>query len=216
MKKKLSVITLEKQVLPALILAIFLFTACREVKEEGKYDNWRPRNTAYIDSLKKEVVFNTEIATVEQAAAMNIGQLYAIRDLMAGTDKNEAYIYCKKLLANPDGVRPLYTSTVKVFYYGTLITGDSFDGNFKGYSLLDQGTLSTTDPDKLPTDYNAPASFAVNGVVTGWVTALQYMRQGERWMIYLPYTSAYGKEGNSTIPGYSTLGFDVILDSVIE
>ncbi|MDR1004365.1 MAG: FKBP-type peptidyl-prolyl cis-trans isomerase [Prevotellaceae bacterium] len=212
MKKKLLPVVLPA----ACLLLASLFASCQEVKEEDKYGNWQARNTAYVDSLKRELASAPEVATVEQAAAMNIGQLYAIRDLYAGTDKTETYIYCKKLLANPDGVRPLYTSTVKTYYYGTLITGDSFDGNFKGYSLLDNGTLSATDPDKSPTNYNTPITFAVNGVITGWTTALQYMRQGERWMLYIPYQSAYGKSGSSLIPGYSTLGFDVILDAVTE
>jgi FKBP-type peptidyl-prolyl cis-trans isomerase FklB len=202
--------------LSALLLVTLLLASCEEVKEESKYDNWQPRNTAYVDSLKKVVGSTLEIVTVEQAAAMEIGKLYAIRDLFSGTDKAPAYIYCKKLLANPDGVRPLYTSSVTTYYYGTLITGDRFDGNFTGYSLTDHGTLSATDPDKMPTDYNTPTSFAVDGVITGWTTALQYMRQGERWMLYIPYQSAYGTSDNSGIPGYSTLGFDVILDAVSE
>ena len=57
--------------------------------------------------------------------------------------------------------------------------------------------------------------FLVNGVITGWTTALQYMHPGDVWRIYIPYSLAYGESGNSsgsvTIPGYSTLIFDVEL-----
>ena len=62
---------------------------------------------------------------------------------------------------------------------------------------------------------DVPSQFLVNGVITGWTTALQYMHPGDVWRIYIPYSLAYGESGNSsgsvTIPGYSTLIFDVEL-----
>lgn len=194
-----------------LPLAALLLASCEEVQEASKYDNWQSRNEAFIDSIAREtggLIIDSE----EKAAAVEVGRLFAIATT-AGTMSGDQYVYCKKITANPDGRRPLYTESVSAYYYGTLITGDRFDGNFTGYSALDQGTLNTTD--KAPTEFDAPSEFSVSGVISGWTAALQLMKTGERWMVYLPYQSAYGTSGSGSIPGYSALAFDIILDDIV-
>lgn len=194
-----------------LPLAALLFASCEEVQEASKYDNWQARNEAYIDSIAGETgkVF---VATLEDADRMEPGRLFAIATT-SGTTAGEQYVYCKKITANPEGRRPLYTETVSAYYYGTLITGDKFDGNFTGYSAVDRQELNAED--KKPTEFDAPAEFAVSGMITGWTAALQLMRTGERWMLYIPYQSAYGTSGSKSIPGYSALAFDLILDDIV-
>ena len=181
-----------------LPLAALLFASCEEVQEASKYDNWQARNEAFIDSIAREtggLIIDSE----EKAAAVEVGRLFAIATT-AGTMSGDQYVYCKKITANPDGRRPLYTESVSAYYYGTLITGDRFDGNFTGYSALDQGTLNATD--KAPTE--------------GWTAALQLMKTGERWMLYIPYQSGYGTSGSGSILGYSALTFDLDLVEVVE
>ena len=194
-----------------LPLAALLLASCEEVQEASKYDNWQARNEAFIDSIAREtggLIIDSE----EKAAAVEVGRLFAIATT-AGTMSGDQYVYCKKITANPEGRRPLYTESVSAYYYGTLITGDRFDGNFTGYSALDQGTLNATD--KAPTEFDAPSEFSVSGVIAGWTAALQLMKTGERWMVYLPYQSAYGTSGSGSIPGYSALAFDIILDDIV-
>ena len=194
-----------------LPLAALLFASCEEVQEASKYDNWQARNEAFIDSIAREtggLIIDSE----EKAAAVEVGRLFAIATT-AGTMSGDQYVYCKKITANPDGHRPLYTESVSAYYYGTLITGDRFDGNFTGYSALDQGTLNATD--KAPTEFDAPSEFSVSGVIAGWTAALQLMKTGERWMLYIPYQSGYGTSGSGSIPGYSALAFDIILDDIV-
>jgi len=53
----------------------------------------------------------------------------------------------------------------------------------------------------------------VSGVVDGFTTALQHMRKGDRWKVYIPYQLGYGESANSSIPGYSTLVFDITLNN---
>ena len=195
-----------------LPLAALLFASCEEVQEASKYDNWQARNEAFIDSIAREtggLIIDSE----EKAAAVEVGRLFAIATT-AGTMSGDQYVYCKKITANPDGRRPLYTESVSAYYYGTLITGDQFDGNFTGYSALDQGTLNATD--KAPTEFDAPSEFSVSGVISGWTAALQLMKTGERWMLYIPYQSGYGTSGDRNILGYSALTFDLDLVEVVE
>lgn len=193
------------------LTALFL-ASCEEVQEAGKYDNWQARNEAFIDSIAREtggLIIDSE----EKVSAVEVGRLFAI-PTTAGTMSGDQYVYCKKITANPDGRRPLYTESVSAYYYGTLITGDRFDGNFIGYSALDQGTLNATD--KAPTEFDVPSEISVSGVIAGWTAALQLMKTGERWMLYVPYQSGYGTSGSGSIIGYSALAFDLELVEVVD
>lgn len=145
-----------------------------------------------------------------------VGELFAIKDNYKSTTENSLYIYCKKISPdNPYGERPLYTESVTTYYYGTIILGDRFDGNFVGYSAIDRGVLlSEGEGAKVPTDFDSPSSFSVTGVVSGWTTVLQYMHTKERWILYIPYQCGYGESGYGSILGYSTLTFDMQLEAV--
>jgi FKBP-type peptidyl-prolyl cis-trans isomerase FklB len=113
----------------------------------------------------------------------------------------EQKIFFKKLTSVPTGQTPLYTDSVRVFYRGTLINDVVFDKNFSG------ADPSVTD---------APTDFNVNALISGWTWALQYMKVGERWMLYIPWKSGYGSAGTTGILGYSTLIFDVRLEKILQ
>lgn len=196
-----------------LVLLSLGMVACEEVAEVTEYDNWQERNEAFIDSLAS-LAGNNYIATEEHIDQMPTNQFFAIEVTSAGTDQNKYYIYCKKLTNNSTGVRPLYTESVRTYYYGSTILGKSFDGCFTGYTATDRGVLDGNQ--KLPTAFDSPVEFSVKALISGWTTALQYMREGERWMIYIPYQCGYGDSDSGSIPAYSALTFDVILDKVIQ
>ena len=90
-----------------------------------------------------------------------------------------------------DGAMPSNTSTVVVHYTGTLLDGSVFD------SSVQRGQ---------------PATFPVNGVIAGWTEALQLMKAGSKWKLFIPHNLAYGEQGaGGAIGPYSTLIFDVEL-----
>lgn len=92
------------------------------------------------------------------------------------------------------GAAPKATDTVTVNYRGTLINGTEFDSSFKR---------------------NKPASFQVDRVIRGWTEALQLMKEGAKWELFIPAKLAYGERGAGTgIPPNSTLIFEVELISV--
>ena len=121
--------------LPFLLFVAGAFVACEEVEEAGKYDNWVPRNEAFIDSIKAETG-NSIVASLEDAKNMEIGKLYAIKVETGGVsvdgNSKPQYVYCKKLWKEDGGAYPLFTDEVSTYYYGTFITGEEFDGNFDG------------------------------------------------------------------------------------
>lgn len=176
----------------SLVLLTLVFTACSETEEVGRYDNWRERNEAFIDSLANEY-----------ATASNRGGLERIEMLSAPGN----YIYYKVVepAIDPNSLSPKFTDCVKVYYKGMNMLGEYFDGNFTGENPVINGSN--------PNEGDSPTTtFQVNGVIAGWAEALQYMKIGNRWKIYIPWQYAYGSSGSgSAILGYSTLIFDLTL-----
>ncbi len=89
------------------------------------------------------------------------------------------------------GKMPKATDKVSVNYRGTLLDGKEFDSSYS------RGT---------------PASFPVNGVIPGWTEALQLMKEGAKWKLFIPSSLAYGEQGAGGVIGpNATLVFEVEL-----
>lgn len=96
-----------------------------------------------------------------------------------------------EVLQEGSGDKPKATDTVSTHYHGTLVDGTVFD------SSVDRGQ---------------PASFPVNGVITGWTEALQLMSVGSKWRLVIPPELAYGDRGaGADIKPGATLVFEVEL-----
>jgi FKBP-type peptidyl-prolyl cis-trans isomerase FklB len=97
-----------------------------------------------------------------------------------------------KVITEGTGATPKSNDTVVVNYRGTLINGKEFDNSAK------RG--------------GQPAKFPVNRVVKGWTEALQIMKTGSKWELYLPSSLAYGENGyGPNIEPGSTLIFEMEL-----
>jgi len=96
-----------------------------------------------------------------------------------------------KVIKAGSGAQPALEDNVTVHYTGRLIDGTVFD------SSRERGN---------------PATFPVRGVIGGWIEALQLMKAGDHWEIYVPSNLAYGPRGaGTTIGPNSTLVFDIEL-----
>jgi len=89
------------------------------------------------------------------------------------------------------GLSPNASSSCDVHYRGSLINGFEFDAS---YNRGDK-----------------PSTFRVGGVIRGWQEALQLMREGDRWMLYVPSELAYGDKKRGKIPPGSVLIFEMTL-----
>jgi FKBP-type peptidyl-prolyl cis-trans isomerase FkpA len=97
-------------------------------------------------------------------------------------------------LAETDGEKPVFDSTVKVKYTGRFTNGDIFDRSG------DDGTL-----------------IPLGIVIEGWTEALMLMGLGSKYIIYIPSSLAYGQNGiQNIIPPYSTLIFEVELLEILS
>ena len=62
-----------------------------------------------------------------------------------------------------------------------------------------------------PTQKGRPATFRLNELITGWVTAMREMPSGSRWEVVIPYNLGYGSRPAGAIKAFSTLIFDITL-----
>lgn len=101
-----------------------------------------------------------------------------------------------KIIKEGKGKSPTLNDVVTVNYRGTLLNGTEFDSSYKR---------------------GKPATFPVKGVIKGWTEALQLMKPGAKWELYIPSDLAYGARGAGNIIGPdATLTFEVELISVKE
>lgn len=88
------------------------------------------------------------------------------------------------------GKSPAARSNVTVHYRGQFIDGREFDSSYKR---------------------NAPATFGLHQVISGWTEGVQLMKEGDKYEFVIPYDLAYGERGGGSIPPRQTLVFEVEL-----
>jgi FKBP-type peptidyl-prolyl cis-trans isomerase len=99
-----------------------------------------------------------------------------------------------KVLKSGTGKTPKATDAVKANYKGTLIDGTQFDASTE------------------------PATFRVRGVIPGWTEALQLMKVGDKWQVFIPSELAYGEDGtpDGAIGPSAVLIFEMELVGIVE
>jgi FKBP-type peptidyl-prolyl cis-trans isomerase FkpA/FKBP-type peptidyl-prolyl cis-trans isomerase FklB len=93
------------------------------------------------------------------------------------------------------GKLPTKSDTVKAHYKGTLMDGTQFDSSY---------------------ERGQPAEFPVQGVIPGWSEALQLMKVGSKYKLFIPPELAYGASGRPGIPANSVLIFEVELLDIVK
>ena len=99
-----------------------------------------------------------------------------------------------EVMVEGDGPKPGATDQVSVHYRGALLDDTEFDSSY---------------------ERGMPATFGVNGVITGWTEALQLMSVGSKYRLFIPSELAYGQGGSPPDIGpNATLIFEVELLSI--
>ena len=170
-------------------------------------------NSAAVINGVNDVLKNTNVAfTPDQANYILNSEINKLMAAKANENRKAGEVFLNNNKSKPgiqilpsgmqymviregSGKMPTAADTVTVHYTGTLIDGFIFD------SSVDRGE---------------PAKFTVGGVIAGWTEALQLMKEGSRWKLFIPADLAYGNYSppGSNIPPGSVLVFDLELISV--
>ena len=100
-----------------------------------------------------------------------------------------------KVVTEGTGKVPTKDDVIKAHYKGTLTTGEQFDSSY---------------------DRGQPAEFPVGGVIPGWTEALQMMKVGSKFQLWIPADLAYGPAARPGIPANSVLAFEVELLDIVK
>ena len=124
----------------------------------------------------QQEIQNKQIAKMKEASEKNAKEGAAF---LAENKNKEGVITLEsglqyKVLKSGDGPSPKETDTVVTHYRGNLINGEIFDSSYKR---------------------GQPATFPVSGVIAGWTEALQKMKVGDKWQLFIPSNLAYGENG---------------------
>ena len=161
------------------------------------------KDTSSFDVMSAQNIFRELTMSLEDAEADRVAQesLQNLEDgrvFLEENAKKEGVVSLEsglqyEVITMGDGVKPNDSSTVSVFYEGTLIDGTIFDSSYESGDTI---------------------SFPLNGVIPGWTEGLQLMPVGSTFKFYIPADLAYGSRPTGPIPANSTLIFKVELIDV--
>lgn len=157
------------------------------------YDEAKAEIQKYFTALEeKQRAESAKMAEVNETAGKKFLEENGKRVEVKTTASGLQY----EVLQDGDGEQPTAQDQVEVHYTGKLIDGTVFD------SSVERGV---------------PATFGVTQVIPGWVEALQLMKAGSKWRLFIPSQLAYGPQGAGGVIGpNATLIFDVELLKVIK
>ena len=186
-------------VLMAATAALTLVSCSESSDEEDEYADWQKKNNAYFTNIAQ-----TARAAIAHGDKTWKGFLTYTKVDSAKAETTDS-IFVKVIEEGKGSGCPVSTDTAKVHYCGRLIPSKSyaegrvFDKTYAG--------------DVFDAKVSNPEKFAVNSVVTGFATALMHMHIGDHWLVYIPANLGYGSGSQTTIPAYSTLVYEMQLDS---
>lgn len=186
------------------LLPSLLFISCKEEDASvEEFANWQSVS---------ETAFKAKYSQAIANGSDNIDTLRCFSLTKKPSPQPEDYIIVEKIgkideIMKRPGVKPgipLFTDSVSVSYRGRLQPSVSFPS---GYVFDQSFTLDKYDPQTAK-----PTKFAINTLTVGFSTALQNMEVGDYWRVYIPHQLGYGSASQSSIPAYSMLTFDIILE----
>ncbi|PYK37078.1 MAG: hypothetical protein DME49_13120 [Verrucomicrobia bacterium] len=141
-----------------------------------------------MTAFEKEMIDKQKAAGVKNGAD---GEKFLAENKKKEGVKTTASGLQYKVVKEGTGAQPKEKDTVMANYRGTLIDGTEFDSSYTR---------------------GQPATFPVSGVIKGWTEALQMMKVGSKYQLFIPAKLAYGERAiGPDIGPNSTLIFEVEL-----
>ncbi|MDR2232799.1 MAG: FKBP-type peptidyl-prolyl cis-trans isomerase [Tannerella sp.] len=174
-----------------LIVTALLVAACSKDETDPTLETWKQQNEQAFTGLAN----NPEYTRLSMPGG--VGNIYY------------------RVLQEGDGKRVYYNSRAEVYYKGWYVVTNQ-DRKVNAGDVFDQRLFDDGETFKLAVSQAATDNIQYATVINGWNLALQYMVEGDKWEVWIPYQLAYGENGNASIPGYTTLAFEIELIKAID
>lgn len=148
---------------------------------------------ALLDDAAANACMNSFMSRTQEKKskpAIEEGKAFMAKNKTKAGVKTTASGLQYEVITEGTGDQPTASDTVTCNYIGTFLNGNEFDNSYKR---------------------GEPATFPLNHVIPGWTEGLQLMHTGSKYKFYVPYTIGYGPNDYGSIPGGSTLLFEVEL-----
>jgi peptidylprolyl isomerase/FKBP-type peptidyl-prolyl cis-trans isomerase FklB len=180
----------------SLIITLFaaaFFISCDD-KAETPNDQWKNANEAQF----AKITANPEYTRINSAS----------------TAGHIMY----KVITSGDGETPYFTDRVRVLYTGWFKYDWLRDDTYK--DDRDETVINKYIFDSTASRNNIPSVFAINqkaasGIIDGLSTALQHMKVGDKWEIWIPWKLGYGASNQGAIKPYTTMVFEIELVGIV-
>lgn len=207
-----------KKYLYILFVAVLGLASCSETDNTyDPYENWQSRNAKWFEDTVQVARLAIAQAKSEHGEAWEDHCQWRMYKSLLKTSSSSGPVtdsICVRIIERGADIAakgsPAYNDTVHVNYRGWLMPT---------YNYIGTGTEMGIVQDMFDTSYYgdfnpataSPTLMGMRNLIEGFSTAMQYMVEGDDWMVFIPYNLAYGSAGSGKIPGYSTLQFRVNL-----
>ncbi len=204
------------------IVAPLLLLACSESTDEwDPYYDWQARNAAWYltitDSARTAIAEAKALYGDEWEDHCEWRQIKSLLKAQDYDTGNYTDSICVRIVARGTGtVSPVWTDTVRVNFRAWLMpsTYKVYNADNVEVDSLMQEIFSQSYYGEFSNETAAPQLLSLGSTIEGYSTALQYMVEGDDWMVYIPQELAYGETSSDAVPAYSTLLFRLNLVAV--
>ena len=207
-----------------VFLVSLVLVSCSEKSNEwDPYYSWETRNAMWFE----EVADSARTAIAEAKAQYGTEweehcQWRMFKSLQRSADLQGPLtdsIVCKIVPVAPGTVKGTknvnFTDYVRLHYRAWLMPSEyiSDDNVTKEEKMV---IFAQTYYGEFNLETAVPQKLAVDGLIEGFQTALQYMVEGDDWYVYIPQQLAYGSEPSNAVPAYSTLLYRINLVGIYK
>lgn len=189
----------------AVVVGAMCFAACSETNSTvEEFPEWQSKNDTYWTNLYNATKAKVDAGDTSWKLILNYSkEKQANTATSAVTYKPKDYIIVHVKETGTGAATPLYTDSVRVHYQGRLLPSTTYTSGL----IFD----TSWGGEKFNEHTARAAHMLVSSTVDGFSTALQKMKVGDHWTVYMPYQLAYRGSEAGLVPAYSNLIFDLRL-----
>ncbi len=201
-----------------LLAMLCCLSSCEESTDVyDPYEDWQARNAAWFEDtvqVARQAIAQAKETYGDNWEANCSWRMYKSLQKTASSNGPVTDSICVRIIkrgTDPDGKgSPLANDSAYVSFRGWLMPTRDYTGNGSEMDIVQKVFTTTYYGDYNP-ETAAPQLMAISNLVPGFSTALQYMVEGDQWMVFIPQNLAYAGSAQGSIKAYSTLQFHIHL-----